>query len=419
MTTSNRQLIAHLARRAGFGADPAELDEYETVGYEALVERFLNPESARRVPDDLIFRRHVDLHAMQGHNAAYWAYRLISTDCPLEEKAALFWHGVFATGENKLNNLGSLTNQIDTFRRHGLGRFDDLLIELSRDPAMIIWLDNHTNHKDSINENYGREILELFSMGVGNYTEDDIKECARAFTGWSVKNGEYMAMMAMKDSIWPYGRIFWHHEYREDDHDGGDKRFLGETGPFGGEDAIAIICRQPATARFVARHLCNFFVADEAPVPQWADTPPRDPEAVEILAQAYFEHDHDLKSVLRVLFNSDFFKRAAFRRVKSPTEVIIGTLRKTGEFRVPESGDPGIFNIMEECGFMGQKLLDPPSVEGWAHGRGMDNQRLARGSRQLRRPARERRRPPRRRRHGGARPPIRPVQPRRAGGRLP
>ena len=368
MTSPNRQLIAHFARRAGFGADPAELDEYETIGYETLVERFLNPESARRVPDDLIFRRHVDLHAMQGHNAAYWAYRLISTDCPLEEKAALFWHGVFATGENKLNNLGSLTNQIDTFRRHGLGRFDDLLIELSRDPAMIIWLDNHTNHKDSINENYGREILELFSMGVGNYTEDDIKECARAFTGWSVKNGEYMAMMAMKDSIWPYGRIFWHHEYREDDHDAGDKRFLGEIGPFGGEDAIAIICRQPATARFVARHLCNFFVADEAPVPQWADTPPRDPEAVEILAQAYFEHDHDLKSVLRVLFNSDFFKRAAFRRVKSPTEVIIGTLRKTGEFRVPESGDPGIFNVMEECGFMGQKLLDPPSVEGWHTG---------------------------------------------------
>ena len=368
MTSPNRQLIAHLARRAGFGAAPDELDEYETIGYEALVERFLNPESARRVPDDLIFRRHVDLHAMQGHNAAYWAYRLISTDCPLEEKAALFWHGVFATGENKLNNLGSLTNQIDTFRRHGLGRFDDLLIELSRDPAMIIWLDNHTNHKDSINENYGREILELFSMGVGNYTEDDIKECARAFTGWSVKNGEYMAMMAMKDSIWPYGRIFWHHEYREDDHDGGDKRFLGETGPFGGEEAIAIICRQPATARFVARHLCNFFVADEAPVPQWADTPPRDPEAVEILAEAYFEHDHDLKSVLRVLFNSDFFKRAAFRRVKSPTEVIIGTLRKTGEFRVPESGDPGIFNVMEECGFMGQKLLDPPSVEGWHTG---------------------------------------------------
>ena len=368
MMTEQRDLVAHLARRAGFGATPDELDDYEQVGYEELVEQFLNPSLPNNIPDDLIFRRHVDLHAMQGHNAGYWAYRLISTQCPLEEKVALFWHGVFATGENKLNNLGSLTNQIDTFRRHGLGSFDDLLIELSRDPAMIIWLDNHTNHRDSINENYGREILELFSMGVGNYSEDDIKECARAFTGWSVKNGEYMAMMAMKDSIWPYGRIFWHHEYREHDHDDGQKSFLGEVGPFGGADVVEIICRQPATARFVARHLYNFFVADEVPVPQWGDTPPRDPLAVEDLARAYMDHGHDLRSVLRVLFNSDFFKNAAFKRVKSPTEMIIGTLRRTGEFRVPDGADPGIFTVMEEAGFMGQKLLDPPSVEGWHTG---------------------------------------------------
>ena len=368
MSTEQRNRIAHLVRRAGFGATPAELDRYEQMGYEALVEHFLNPEQRNNIPDDLIFRRHVDVHAMQGHNAAYWAYRLISTQCPLEEKIALFWHGVFATGENKLNNLGSLTNQIDTFRRHGLGRFDDLLIELSKDPAMIIWLDNHTNHQDSINENYGREILELFSMGVGNYTEDDVKECARAFTGWSVKNGEYMAMMAMKDSIWPYGRILWHHEYRPDDHDEGEKDFLGVCGPFNGHDVVAIICRQDATARFVARHLYNFFVADEVPVPQWSETPPRDPQAIDRLVEAYIEHDHDIRSVLRVLFNSDFFRDAQFRRVKSPAEVVIGTLRKTGEFQVPDPGQPGIFTVMEESGFMGQKLLDPPSVEGWHTG---------------------------------------------------
>ena len=368
MSSEERSLIAHLARRAGFGATPEELDLYEKIGYEALVEEFLNPEDSRHVPDDLIFRRHVDLHTMQGHNAAYWAYRLISTQCPLEEKIALFWHGVFATGEGKLNNLGSLTNQIGTFRRCGLGRFDDLLIELSKDPAMIIWLDNHTNHKDSINENYGREILELFSMGVGNYTEDDIKECSRAFTGWTVKNGEYMAMMAQKDSIWPYGRILWHHEYRDHDHDDGPKTFLGERGDFNGQDVVRIICEQPATARFVARHLYNFFVADEVPVPQWQHTPPLDPDAIDTLAAAYVERDHDLRAVLRVLFNSDFFKQARFRRVKSPTEVIIGALRKTGEYAVPDGGDNGIFMIMEEAGFMGQKLLDPPSVEGWHTG---------------------------------------------------
>ena len=368
MSSEQRSLIAHLARRAGFGATPEELDRYERIGYEALVEEFLNPGNPEHISDDLIFRRHVDLHTMQGHNAAYWAYRLISTQCPLEEKIALFWHGVFATGENKLNNLGSLTNQIDTFRRHGLGRFDNLLIELSKDPAMIIWLDNHTNHKDSINENYGREILELFSMGVGNYTEDDIKSASRAFTGWTVRNGEYMAMMAQKDSIWPYGRILWHHEYRDYDHDDGQKTFLGKEGEFNGEDVVRIICDQPATARFVSRHLYNFFVADEVPVPQWQDTPPLDPEAIDALAAAYAEHDHDIRAVLRVLFNSDFFKEARFRRVKSPTEVIIGTLRKTGEYSVPDGGDNGIFMIMEESGFMGQKLLDPPSVEGWHTG---------------------------------------------------
>ena len=368
MPTPNRNALAHLARRAGFGATPDELDAYEALGYEALVERFLHPTERDNIPDDLIFRRHVDLHAMQGHNAAYWAYRLISTKAPLEEKIALFWHGVFATGENKLNNLGSLTNQIDMFRRHGLGRFDDLLVELSKDPAMIIWLDNHTNHKDSINENYGREILELFSMGVGNYTEDDIKECARAFTGWSVKNGEYMAMMAMKDSIWPYGRIQWHHEFRAYDHDDSDKSFLGEYGPFGGQDVVSIICRQPATARFVARHLYNFFVADEVPVPQWSDAPPRDPDAIDFLADSYFRHDHDLRAILRDLFNSAFFKASLFTRVKSPAEVIVGALRRTGEFQVPNGADNGIFTIMEEAGFMGQKLLDPPSVEGWHTG---------------------------------------------------
>ena len=368
MPTSDRELVAHLSRRAGFGANPDELDTYVDMSYEDLVEDFLDTEGANHIPDDLIFRRHVDLHTMQGHNAAYWAYRMISTDKPFEEKMALFWHGVFATAENKLNNLGSLNNQIDMFRRHGLGRYDDLLIELSKDPAMVIWLDNHTNHKESINENYGREILELFSMGVGNYTEDDIKECARAFTGWTVKNGEYLSMMAVKDSIWPYGRIQWHHEYRDYDHDSEEKQFLGEQGRLNGQDVVEIICRQDATANFVARHIYNFFVADEVPVPQWSHTEPRDSAAVEFIAQSYKDHDHDIKAVMRDLFNSEFFKASLYQRVKSPTELIIGTLRTTGEYATPVGGEVGIYDVMEEGGFMGQKLLDPPSVEGWHTG---------------------------------------------------
>lgn len=368
MELTNRALAAHLSRRAGFGATPGELDNYCDIEYEQLVEELINKVDSSHISDHLIFRRHVDLHTMQGHNAAYWAYRMISTDNPFVEKIALFWHGVFATAENKLNNIGSLTNQVDMFRRHGLGKYDDLLIELSRDPAMLIWLDNHTNHKDSINENYGREILELFSMGVGNYTEEDIKECARAFTGWTVKNGEYLSMMAVKDSIWPYGRILWHHEYRDSDHDSGKKKFLGENSNFNGDGVVGVICRQQATANFIARHLYNFFVADEVPVPQWSSTPPKDPEAVDVLANAYMEYDHDIRSIMRVLFNSDFFKNSRFKRVKSPAELIIGTLRNTGEYQVPEGGETGIYTVMEESGYMGQKLLDPPSVEGWHTG---------------------------------------------------
>lgn len=368
MSQTHKNLVAHLARRAGFGATPDELEKYTEMDYEDLVEEFLDTRDANHIPDDLIFRRHVDLHTMQGHNPAYWAYRMISTDKPFQEKMAVFWHGVFATAENKLNNIGSLNNQIDMFRRHGLGRYDDLLVELSKDPAMVIWLDNHTNHRESINENYGREILELFSMGVGNYTEDDIKECARAFTGWTVKNGEYLSMMAVKDSIWPYGRILWHHEYREHDHDQEEKSFLGEKGNFNGQDVVEIICRQEATARFIARHIYNFFVADEVPVPQWSYTDPKDPQAVDFIAQSYKDHDHNIGSVMRDLFNSDFFKSSMYKKVKSPTELVIGTLRTTGEYMTPIGGEVGIYEVMEEGGFMGQKLLDPPSVEGWHTG---------------------------------------------------
>ena len=368
MTTSERELIAHLARRAGFGATPSELENYMRLGYDNTVKEFLSDKVSSAMPDDLIFRRHVDLHSMQGHTPAYWGYKMISTDHPLEEKIALFWHGIFATAELKLNNVGSLTNQISMFRRCGLGKFDNLLLELSKDPAMLVWLDNHDNHKGQINENYGREILELFSMGVGNYSEDDIKECARAFTGWTVKNGEYLSTMGFKDSIWPYGRILWHHEFRSNDHDTDKKTFLGEEGNFNGNDIIEIISRQDATANFVARHIYNFFVADEVPVPQWSDTEARDPDAIRFISESYFRHDHVIREVLRDVFNSEFFKQSLFKRVKSPTEVIIGTLRNTGEYSVPYGGETGVFDVMEEGGFMGQKLLDPPSVEGWHTG---------------------------------------------------
>jgi uncharacterized protein (DUF1800 family) len=354
-------------RRAGFGATREELERYLDKGYEATVEELLSPDDPDYMPDDILRRYHVDMHELRFLNTAgaYWLYRMVTTNNPMEEKIALFWHGIFATGYSKLNQARTILFQIDMFRKFGLGRLDTLLVELSKDPAMIIWLDNNENHRGSINENYGRELLELFSMGIGNYTEQDIKECARAFTGWTLGNADYMAVRATKDSIWPYGRISWHFKYRPDDHDEGVKTFLGRTGNFNGDDIVKIICEQEATPRFIGRHLYDFFVADEAPVPQWPYTQPRDPKAIDTLVKAYFDGDHDIRSMLRVLFNSDFFKEARFSRVKSPAEMIAGAMRLAGGVTRP---DMRIIDLANVAGYMGQTLLAPPSVEGWHEG---------------------------------------------------
>ncbi len=369
MADKNLELMAHLMRRAGFGATRDELESYVNKGYEATVEELLNPTDPQSMPQDIINRYHVDIHESRyGPSAAgNWLYRMITTNAPLQEKIALFWHGIFATGYTKTNQARSLLNQIDMFRRHGMGKFDTLLVELSKDPAMIIWLDNQDNHNGAINENFGRELLELFSMGVGNYTEDDIKEASRAFTGWTLGNVEYMAARAMKDSIWPYSRIAWHYGYRPDDHDDGEKTFLAESGNLNGDDVVAAIGRNPATAEFVARHLYDFFVADEAPVPQWQYTPPRDPEAIAIMTDAYFESGHEIKAMLRAAFNSDFFKSedARFARVKGPAELVVGAVRTSGHFQEPSLDIIEVGNLAE---FMGQGLLSPPTVEGWHEG---------------------------------------------------
>ena len=322
MPVQDIALIPHLMRRAGFGATLDELERYADLGYEATVEELLYPEDMPPAleDEDLIRRYHVDQNGLLIVDScqAYLVYRMINTCRPLEEKLALFWHSIFATGYTKLNQPKSILNQIEMFRRIGLGRFRELLVEVSRDPAMIFWLDNKDNHKDAVNENYGREILELFSMGVGNYTEDDVRQCSRAFTGWTIRNAVHHTVRASVDSVWPYGRLDWQYEYRDDDHDDGEKAFLGQQGEFNGEDVIDIICEQPATARFISRHLYNFFVADEPQVPAWETVPPRDPAAIDTLVDSYFESGGEIRAMLRTLFNSHFFKRAQFAKVKSP-----------------------------------------------------------------------------------------------------
>jgi len=202
-------------------------------------------------------------------------------------------------------------------------------------------------------------------MGVGNYTEDDVRQCSRAFTGWTIRNAPLHASRVSRDSVWPYGRLDWQFEYLPDDHDHGEKAFLGEQGNFDGEDVIDIICANPATARFLARHLYNFFVQDEAQVPAWQTVPPRDPDAVNRLAAELMQNDYDMRSTLRMLFNSDFFLNSAFRRVKSPVEMVVGSARLSGSFDFPEVED---ISLGYQSNFMGQRILDPPSVEGWHTG---------------------------------------------------
>ena len=248
---------------------------------------------------------------------------MINTKRPLQEKIALFWHGILPTGHAKCNNPRQQKKELDMFRTVGMVNFQDLLLNLAKDPAMVFYLDNCMSHKGAINENWSRELLELFSLGVGmdgnfNYSEDDVKEAARAFTGWTLAN-----------SIprYSYGRYEAKFMYDPDDHDNDSKTFLGETGNFNGEDIINIIVKQPGAARFISRHMYNFFVADEPQVPAWKDTPPGDPEAIKILEDEYFRSNYDITSMLRVLFNSDFFKNARFTKVKSPAETVIGTMR--------------------------------------------------------------------------------------------
>jgi uncharacterized protein (DUF1800 family) len=363
---SDRALVAHLMRRAGFGATPAELDTLTAEKtYEEIVDDLVNPERFTALDESLIDRYYsgepVALHVGK------WLYRMVNTLRPLEEKMALFLHHIFPVAWGKSEHGPSLYTEIDMFRRVGMTDMRTILMELSRDPAMIFWLDNNENHKDEINENFGRELLELFSMGVGNYTEDDIKSASRAFTGWTFRQPL---------SLYPNGHYPATFEFLEEDHDYESKTFLGETGDFNGDDIIDIIVRQPAMARFITRHLYNFFVEDELQVPSWETEAPRNEEAIQELSKILLESGGELRPVLKAMFNSDWFKAStSFKKVKSPTELIAGVLKQTGEYSSPV---PGIQQyaitslngslVEGPLAIMGQRLMNPPTVEGWHTG---------------------------------------------------
>ncbi len=363
MADTDIALMAHLMRRAGFGAQYDELEARAAKGYKATVEELLNPEDhSNGLELDLAERYFIEWNQFTRGVPEYFAWRMINSNAQLEEKMVLFWHGILCTADSKTQSYATSYAELEMFRRYGMGSFRDLLVEISRDPAMVFFLDNCLSHKGAINENYGRELLELFSMGVGmdgefNYTEDDVKECSRAFTGWTIANSI---------PTQPYGPYQATFVYNPEDHDDGVKTFLGETGRFDGEDIIDIIVKQPATARFLSRHLYSYFVSDEPQVPSWMNTPPQDPETIKMLEEEYFRSGYNIRSMLQVLFNSDTFKEARFSKIKGPVETVIGTLRLVGDWTSPK---PGFEFIFDEMKFMGQELFNPPSVEGWHTGK--------------------------------------------------
>ena len=352
-------MMAHLMRRAGFGASREELESRSLLGYEETVEELLAP-SLQDPVDRYQFLRYYPMWwkpgTMGGLGQAEWVWTMISTKAPLQEKMCLFYHNIFATGVAKVDHYDEIQDMIDMFRDKGLGKYKEILMEVAKSPAMIYWLDNNENHADSVNENWGRELLELFTMGVGNYTETDVRECSRAFTGWTLEH---------KLPRFHMGRWDWEFKFIPEDHDYTDKEFLGHTGNFDGEEIIDIILSKPATAQFIARHLYSFFVADEPQVPAWSVTPPNDPKAVYFLAEALMASDYHMGTVLQKLFTSDFFKEQRFSRVKNPTEVVISTLRLVGGTDRPS---PETLDWTGQIAYMGQDLLNPPSVEGWHNG---------------------------------------------------
>ncbi len=265
----------------------------------------------------------------------WWANRMLVSKRPLEEKLTLFWHGHFATGQNKTRDYRMMLQQNLMFRANAAGNLRTLLLGILKDPAMLVYLDNGENIKSHPNENFGRELLELFTMGVGNYSERDVREAARSFTGWT------------NDAL--------QFKFDAAQHDDGEKVFLGKGGRFNGEDIIDIILAQPVTGEFVAGKLYRFFVREDlAPATRAA------------LGRTFRESGYELKPLLRQIFLSrDFYSPASeATAIKSPVHLVVSTYRKMGLTEVPTIPDFGRMTAS-----LGQSLFDPPNVAGWAGGR--------------------------------------------------
>ena len=265
----------------------------------------------------------------------WWAERMLDTDRPLEEKMALFWHGHFATAENKVRDYRKMLGQIELFQRHATGNFGELAIAVAQDPGMLYYLDAGVNVKGAANENFAREVMELFTMGVGNYTEQDVREGARAFTGWNFENLDFVVNAVH--------------------HDDAPKTFLGRTGNFDGVDVLNIILEQPVTAEYIGSKLYRFFVRDDV-----------SPALTAQLGNVLRDNDYELRPLLTTIFLSrDFYSEASHAsHIKGPVEHVVTMLKQLGAADVPGVPD---FNRVTIA--LGQHLLNPPSVAGWAQGK--------------------------------------------------
>ena len=366
-------LMAHLLRRAGFGAARDEIERRADEGYDATVEWLLNPDEQPEVDEYLLYRYHPDSERPPkvNHASVNWLYRMVNSERPLEEKMGLFWHQVFATGDNKVESAYEIQDQIGMFREHGLGNYRDLLVRLAQNPTMLYWLDNQENHKRAPNENWGRELMELFSLGIGNYTEKDVFEASRAFTGWAFDTKIHWLL---------WGPHLWNYEFHPQDHDGAEKDYLGHSGKFDGFDVIDIIVRQPACHVFIARHLYNFFVEDEPQVPAWPIEPPRNPEAIRTICEAFVKNDYEIKPVVRTIFTSDFFKESMYQHVRNPCR---GRGRHAQGDRSAVGAAPRLGRRRPGADVHGPEPARSPQRRGVAYRSRVDQQRRSRPARQL------------------------------------
>ena len=330
--TTERQRVAHLLRRATFGPTPAEIDAALAMGLGATIDRLIHPERIDDDVDALVPRDAFDL--TRGVDAVrYWLLRMITTKRQFQEKMTLFWHGHLTSGLSRTGGRAEyMVQQIDTYRALGLGNFRDLVLASAQDPAMILWLDSNQNRRGKPNENYARELMELFTLGIGNYSEADIREAAKAFTGWFQRDGKFV--------------------FTPGQHDNTSKTVLGFTGNWDGADVIDILVRQGACASFIARKLWSFFAY---PNPEEAVTAD--------IAKVFMESGYDLRRTIGAVFSHPAFysDRAYHAVIKSPIEFAVGFIRQFGV--VTDAVQLG-----GALTTMGQQPLNPPNVAGWPGG---------------------------------------------------